>query len=80
MKPIKAIIALIVVAIAVFAAYYYYAHQVDIENIEVSSPNNLPLNAAIQVKLNQAEAVYVEYWKEGDKQSYKTTVSNAAGK
>lgn len=78
MKPIKAIIALIVVAIAVFAAYYYYAHQVDIENIEVSSPNNLPLNAAIQVKLNQAEAVYVEYWKEGDKQSYKTTVSNAA--
>ena len=66
MKPIKAIVVLTVIVLASFAAYYYYAKQVEIENIQLTSPNNLPLNAAIQVNLNSAEKVYVEYWKEGD--------------
>ncbi|MDM1295198.1 aryl-sulfate sulfotransferase [Sphingobacterium sp. N143] len=77
MKSMKPIVALIVIVVAAFAGYHYYANQVEIETIQLTSPNNLPLNADIQVRLNRAEEAYVEYWKEGGTEVQKTTLSTA---
>ncbi len=67
---------IVVVALA-FIGYHYYAQQVEVEHIELTSPHNLPLNQDIRVELNRAEKVYIEYWKEGSGQVYKTNTSAA---
>ncbi len=77
MKLFKIIIVLTVVATA-SVGYYYYTNQVDIEVVELTSPNNLPLDENIHVRLNKAADVYVEYWKEGDGQVHQTVVSKSS--
>ena len=46
--------------------------------LELTSPNNLPLDENIHVRLNKAADVYVEYWKEGDGQVHQTVVSKSS--
>ncbi|WP_104385527.1 aryl-sulfate sulfotransferase [Sphingobacterium sp. HMA12] len=77
MKLFKAISVLAVIA-AASVGYYYYTNQIEIETIELTSPNNLPLDEDIHVRLNKAADVYIEYWKEGDAAVQQTVRSGSA--
>lgn len=71
------LVTVLVLVVVAFSGYYYYANQVEIEHIAVTSPNNLPLNQDVKVKLNSAEEVYIEYWKVGSSTTYRTVTSSA---
>lgn len=69
------IIILILIVVAAFGGYYFYSQSVEIQTIELSSPDNQSIKENIHIELSDAAPVYVEYWKEGDSEKFRSPVS-----
>ncbi len=72
---ILALILLILVA-AISGIIWNQNHAVTINSIELTTPNNVAMNEAIQVTLNREEFVYVRYWKKGSPEKFRTPLTS----
>lgn len=61
MRLKKIVIGLVSVAV-LYTCYYFYSQQVQLVDIQLSSPDNSAIKENIHVKLNKPAAAYVEYW------------------
>ncbi|MGB7528297.1 aryl-sulfate sulfotransferase [Sphingobacterium cellulitidis] len=71
----KIFVFLFLIVVAAFGGYYYFSRKVQILEIELSSPDNQSIKEDVAVKLNSAAPIYIEYWKEGESQKFKSPIS-----
>ncbi|WP_166670790.1 aryl-sulfate sulfotransferase [Olivibacter sp. XZL3] len=71
------LVSLFIVAL-LYGGYYFYSHDIQIVNIQLSSPDNSAIKEDIRIQLNKPATVYVEYWAGKDGKHYLTPVRQAA--
>lgn len=73
----KRIIIILLILVAAILGYYFNT-RVSIESVELTSPENLPMNESVKILLNRDESVYVRYWKEGASEKFRTPLTHRA--
>lgn len=74
----KIIVFLIILVVAVLGGYYYFSQRVEIQEISLSSPDNQSIKEDVRIKLNTSAPLYLEYWKEGESERFRTPLSKAS--
>ncbi|MEJ4088980.1 arylsulfotransferase family protein [Galbibacter orientalis] len=75
MSNLKKIIILLLLCIVGWGVYYITVNNVKIVEVELTSPDNSALKEDIRIVLNKPSSVYIEYWKEGAENKYRTKTS-----
>lgn len=75
MNRIKLIVLLVILVAIGYGGYYVYSSAITISTVALSSPDNSAIKEDIKVVLNKPAKLYIEYWKEGSSQHFKTPVT-----
>src|SRR5690349_8306216 len=68
------------VGLAASGIVIYLNNSVSIKSIQLSSPDNYAMNEEVSVELNKEQSIFIEYWKEGSSEKFKTQKTGKAFK
>jgi arylsulfate sulfotransferase len=68
----RLLVLFVLLGIATTGIAWYLYSSISIRGIQLSSPNNYAMEEAINVVLDKQESIFINYWKEGSTEKFRT--------